>query len=324
MKVSIKRTACALIACALVCLICCIACNKDDIYEKEKYKNVVYLLSGGSNIYSQNYSLKETESVQYFSVGCGGSKPNPEEITVTLEPDRILLDQYNLSNFDIDTSSYAKILPADRYEIESYTVVIPANPTDQYVKMPVKVRPVGLSPDSTYFIPLAIKSVSRYEVNDDKYNMLYSVRIVNDYADQNNTYYTKKGYVKNQSTNSETTLSGTKRVQPLAGNKVRMFTGNNTQSSTSTVADINRYAIVVEVKEDSTLVCTPYGSIEVETLEDIDYNRYSYVTQYNIDTQGYREQHVFALYYRYRTLNDDGVTFSVWMEVKETLTLVAN
>jgi hypothetical protein len=63
----------------------------------------------------------------------------------------------------------------------------------------------------------------------------------------------------------------------------------------------------------------------VETLlEDIDYNRYSYVTQYNIDTQGYKEQHVFTLYYRYRTLNDDDVTFSVWMEVKETLTLVAN
>jgi hypothetical protein len=235
-----------------------------------------------------------------------------------------LLDRYNLSNFDIDTSLYAKILPADRYEIESYTVVIPANPTDQYVKVPVKVRPLGLSPDSTYFIPLAIKSVSRGEVNEDKYNMLYCVRIENDYAQQNNTYYTKKGYEKNQSNNSEASLSGTKRVQPLAGNKVRMFTGNNTQSSTSTVADIEKYAIVVEVKADSTLAYTPYGTIEVEALEAADYNRYSYVTQYNLDTQGYREQHVFALYYRYRILNNDGVTFSVWMEVKETLTLVAN
>jgi hypothetical protein len=243
---------------------------------------------------------------------------------VTLEPDRILFDQYNKSNFDIDYSSYAKILSADRYEIESYTVVIPANPTEQYVKIPVKVRPLGLSPDSTYFIPLAIKSVSRYEVNEEKYNMLYCVRIENDYADQNNTYYTKKGYEINQSNNSETSLSGTKRVQPLTGNKVRMFTGNNTQSSTTTVADMEKYAIVVEVKADSTLACTPYGTIEVEMLEDIDYNRYSYVIQYNIDTQGYREQHVFALYYRYRILNSDGVTFSAWMEVKEMLTLVAN
>jgi hypothetical protein len=319
----IKRTAGASVACALVCLVCCVACNKDDIYEKEMYKNVVYLLSDGSNIYTEYYALDETEPVRYISVGCGGSRPNPEEITVTLEPDRVLFDRYNLSNFDIDYSSYAKMLPADRYEIESYTVVIPANPTDQYVKVPVKIRPLGLSPDSTYFIPLAIKSVSRYEVNEEKYNLLYRVRIENDYAWHEGAYYTKKGYVINQSDNSETTLSGTKRVQPLTGNKVRMFAGNNNQNNSS-VDDINRYAIVVEVKADNTLACTPYGTIEVEMLEDADYNRYNYVTQYNIDTQEYREQHVFALYYRYRTLNSDGVTFSVWMEVKETLTLVAN
>jgi hypothetical protein len=320
----IKRTAGASVACALVCLVCCVACNKDDIYEKEMYKNVVYLLSGSSNVYTIHYTLNETESVQYLSVGCGGTRPNPEEITVTLEPDRVLFDRYNLNNFELNYSSYAKILPADRYEIESYTVVIPANPTEQYVKVPVKVRPLGLSPDSTYFIALAIKSVSRYEVNEDKYNMLYCIRIENDYAWHAGAYYTKKGYVKNLSDNSEVTLSGTKKVQPLTGNKVRMFAGNNTQSNSSSVADINRYAITVEVKQDSSLAYTPYGTIEVEALEDTDYNRYRYVALYNIDTQSFKEQHVFALYYRYRTLNSDGVTFSAWMEVKETLSLVAD
>jgi hypothetical protein len=324
MKVLIKRTTGASIICALVCLICCVACNKDDIYEKEMYKNIVFLLSGSANVYTESYTLNETEPIRYFSVGCGGSRPNPEEITVTLQPDNsVLLDQYNKSNFDIDSASYAKILPSDRYEIESYTVVIPANPADQYVKMPVKVRPLGLSPDSIYFIPLAIKSVSRYEVNDEKCNLLYRVTIKNDYAQQSDSYYTRKGSMRNQSNNSETFLSGTKKVQPLTKNKVRIFAGNNNQSSSSSVADISRYAIVVEVKADNTLAYTPYDAIEVEML-DADYNRYSYVTQYNSETQGYTEQHVFALYYRYRTLNSDGVTFSAWMETKETLTLTAN
>jgi hypothetical protein len=279
------------------------------------YKNTVYLLSGGSNVYTSSYTLNETESVQYFSVGCGGSKPNQEEITVTLETDKVLLDQYNKSNFDINYLAYAKILPANRYEIESYTVVIPANPTDQYVKVPVKVHPLGLSPDSIYFIPLAIKSVSRYEVNDEKYNLLYRVTIENDYARQTpTTYYTKKGYERNQSNGAETSLSGLKMVQPLTSNKVRMLTGNNTQNQTTTVADIEKYAIVVEVKADNTLAYTPYGSIEVEALEATDYN------QYGIVTQGTKEQRVFSLYYRYRVLN--GATFGSWMEVRETLTRV--
>jgi hypothetical protein len=312
---SLKITRSAVVSCALiVCLIGITACDNDKLYEKEKYKNVIYLLSGSENVYTESYTLSETESVRYFSVGCGGSLPNPEEVTVTLEPDNVLLNQYNKSNFDINITSYAKLLPADRYEIESYTITIPANPKDQYVKVPVKVRPLGLSPDSIYFIPLAIKSVNRYEVNDEKYNLLYRVTIENEYAQQKTvTYYIKKGTVKNQSNNSETILSGSKIVQPLTGNEVRMFTGNNTQSQTTSVADIKKFAIVVQVKEDKTLDIRPYGTIEVEMLQDDpSYNRYGIVMQ------GLKEQRVFSLYYRYRTQNDNG-TYGDWMEVKETL-----
>ena len=208
------------------------------------------------------------------------------------------------------------MLPADRYEIESYTITIPAHPEDQYVKVPVKVRPLGLSPDSIYFIPLAIKSVSRYEVNDEKYSMLYRVCIENEYAKQRTiTYYVKKGTVKNQSNNSETILSGSKIVQPLTKDKVRMFTGNNSQSQTGTLANIERYAVTVQVKDDQTVDIQPYGTIEVEMLQETDYNRYSIVMQ------GTKKQRVFFLYYRYRTQNDNG-TFSSWMEVRETLTRV--
>jgi hypothetical protein len=212
---------------------------------------------------------------------------------------------------------YAKLLPADRYQIESYTVTIPANNPDQYIKVPVKVRPLGLSPDTIYFIPLAIKSVSRYEVNEDKFNMLYRVTIENDYARQQVlTYYTKKGTVRNQSNNSETILSGAKIVQPLTKDKVRMYTGNNTQGQLSTIADIERLSIVVQIKPDNSLAITSYGTVEVEMLSAPDYNRYNPKVM-----QGTKPQRVFYLYYRYRTKNNDG-SFSAWMEVKESLTRV--
>lgn len=300
----------------MFCLICCISCSSDDIYKKEQYKKVIYLLSGSENVYTESYTLNETEPVKYFSIGCGGSNPNEEEVIVTLEPDNVLLDRYNKNNFDYE-HMYAKLLPADRYTIESYTIKIPANNPDQYVKVPVKVRPLGLSPDTIYFIPLAIKSVSRYEVNDSKYNMLYRVTIENDYARQRViTYYTKKGTVKNQSNNAETILAGTKIVQPLTKDKVRMFTGNNTQTQLSTVADIARLAIVVQIKPDNTLDITPYGTAEVNMLSAPGYNRYDPKVM-----QGTTVQRILYLYYRYRTKNNDG-SFSAWMEVKESLTRV--
>ncbi|MDR1518048.1 MAG: DUF1735 domain-containing protein [Dysgonamonadaceae bacterium] len=314
---SYSKTGGTLLAALTVALaVCAVSCNTDKIYEEEQYKNLVYLLSGSENVYTESYTLNETESVRYFSIGVGGSLSNPEEITVTLEPDRVLLDQYNKSNFDIKVASYAKVLPADRYEIASYTVTIPANNADQYVKVPVKVKPLGLSPDSIYFIPLAIKSVSRYGVNETKYNLLYRVTIENDYAKQKTTtYYTKKGSVKNQSNNSETTLSGSKIVQPLTEDKVRFFVGNYSQGQTTTIADIERYAVTVQIKSDNALEFASYGTIDVEKLSADNYNIYVEELQ---GTKTYRRLY---LYYRYRIRNTDG-TYGTWMEVKETLTRV--
>lgn len=300
-----------------ICFVCCAACNRDAIYEEEQYKYVVYLLSGSGNVFTESYTLNETMPVRYFSVGCGGSKPNREEVVVTLEPDGVLLDQYNRNNFDIDESKYACLLSADRYEVESYTVTIPANPEEQYVKVPVKVRPLGLSPDTIYFIPLAINSVSRYEVNEDKYNMLYRVTIENDYARQSvTTYYTKRGTETNQSTGAATILSGTKKVQPYTKDQVRMFVGNFPQDQLTTVEDIQRYAMLVQIKEDRTVDIKSYGTVEIEVLNANGYNLYDPAVQ-----QGLKKYRELYLHYRYKILNSNGVR-GEWIEAKETLTRV--
>jgi hypothetical protein len=304
----------------ILSLVVATSCDEDKAYTDEMYKKVIYLLSGNDNTYTEAYTLNETESVRYFSIGCGGSLPNSEAVTVTLGPDDLLLDKYNKSNFDIDVDAYAKILPQDRYEISSYSITIPANPTDQYIKVPVKVRPLGLSPDTIYFIPIAIVSATKYEINPEKYNLLYRVTIKNDYAEQKIvTNYTKKGTVRNQSSGTESMLSGSKVVQPLAKNQVRMFVGNNSQTQATKVADINRYAIVVQVNPDNSLSISPYGTIEVEIMDAPNYNKYS--IEKNLSG---KDEHCFYLYYRYRTLTtpaEEGTpaVYSGWYEVKETL-----
>ena len=300
-----------------LCLICCTSCDNDKIYKEERYKNVVYLLSGSENIYTESYSLNQIESVKYFSVGCGGSNPNSEEIVVTIEPDLAMFHDYNRRNFDHE-SMYAKLLPASKYEIESYTVTIPAHPSDQYVKTPVSVRPLGLSPDSVYFIPLAIKSVSHYEVNEVKNNLLYRVTIENDYASQKvATNYTKKGTEKNLTTGVETMLTGIKLVQPLTKDKVRTFVGSYSQGQETTVDDIKRLAIEVEIKEDNTIEITPHGNVIVLKLFDNPlYNLYDPEV-----TLGTTVERVMYLHYRYCVLNDDG-TYDAWHEVMESLTRI--
>ena len=304
-----------------VILICCTSCDTDSIYKEEQYKTVVYLLSSGAdNIFSESYSLSENEPVKYISIGLGGSNPNKEEIVVTLEYDMRLFDLYNSNNFNSE-DEFAKRLSPRRYEIGSYTVTIPANSKEQYVRVPVKVRPLGLSPDSTYFIPIGIQSVSRYEVNEDKSRMMYHVTIENEYARQIvRTFYTKRGQVMNERTEVETVMTGPKTLIPLTGNKVRMVAGNEREDVITSVEDIEKYSVVITVKDDNTVEVTPYGSLEVEMvdrqIEDQVYNIYDPEVM-----QGTRAQRMFLLSYRYRILNDDN-TYGDWIEVRETLTRV--
>jgi hypothetical protein len=304
MKISLKIFITCIVTLSLV------GCNTDSIYQEEQYKTLVYLLSGSENVYAASYTLNEEEPVRYVTVGCGGSNSNEKDITVTLEPNPDMLDKFNSLNYNYP-SEYAKLLPADRYEIASYTVTLPANSDYHYVRMPVKVRALGLSPDSMYFIPLKIKSVSRYDVNEDKKDVLFRVAIENDYAQQlTPTYYAKSGTMSNP----VTVLSGTKLVQPLGKDKVRMFIGNETYGSATTVADIERLSVIVQIKEDNSLLVTPYGSMEVEMLDKVNgYNRY--IPEL---LQGTTKQRVFYLNYRFRLKQNNG-SFAAWREVEERL-----
>lgn len=294
-----------------------VSCNENEIFEKEQYKKVLYLLSNSDQVFTEAYSLNNEESVRYLSIGCGGSNLNEEEVKIELELDTVLLKKYNKSNFDIDTASFARLLPADRYKLDSMTVTFPAYCKDSYVKVPITVRAEGLSPDSTYFIPLAIKKVSKYEVNPEKFNVLYRVAIENDYAEQiTPTYYQMKGTSLNETTALTQVISGTKPIQPLTKNKIRVFVGAAVlQTSVSKVPDIRKNAIVVQVNADSTLTITPYGTIDVQQLS---------APALNIYEDNGKEDRRFLLYYRYRTLTTPatGTTpavYSGWFTIKETL-----
>jgi hypothetical protein len=289
-------------------------CDGDEIYEKEMYRPVLYLLSSGtSNVYTVVIPFKETNAVSYFSVGCGGSLSNPEEVIIELEPDTVLYDRYNSINYD-DPAMYARLLPSSRYEISSYTVKLPAASPEQYVKVPVKINQQGLSPDSIYFIPVAIKSVSKYEVNPDKSNVLFRVAVENDYAEQiNTTVYYQRGTMVTGS--ASTPINGSIMFQPLSKDEVRMFAGTRTQTAKSTLDEINTYSIVAKVNADSTITVRPYGTIEVEQLEDEAYNKY-----YTLLNSEGKAVDYFDLYYKFRTLVSTGPdVYSEWTEIKESL-----
>ena len=308
-------------------LFCLTACNEEDFSVREHYKYMIYLLSENTdNVFSAEYDLEaiteEGAITSYLSVGCGGSLSNPDEFIVELEPDEVLFDKYNRSNFDIDYSKYARLLPEEKFQLGTTRVVFPANNPDQYVKVPITVQIGGLSPDSIYFIPLSIKSTSKYEVNKEKSAVLFRVTIKNDYAEQlNDTYYQLKGNVLSEDGNN-LGVSTSKLVRPLAKNSGRLHAGSNTQTiKTATVQDIQKYSIILTIDEKNQVRITPYGTIQIEQLDGgEEWNRYEEAKTY-ADTKIVKR---FYLYYRYRTLKSRATTttpevWDNWITIKETL-----
>jgi hypothetical protein len=264
------------------------SCDRDELFEREQYKNVFALLSDdGFNIFAEEHDLGLQESPGFVSAVCGGSLPTEKDINIIMVEDADLLLKYNRSNFDVDESRYARWLPRDRYDIRNYGITIPAG--ERVGLMSITVRPEGLSPDSTYFIPLRADSFTEYELNPDKSDVLYRVFLKNYYATQKTaTYYAFRGK------RNDVNTMGSKQVFPVGGNSVRIMAGDLTFESSVSVIDNGSILLVVDEVTKQVQIL-PWKDITVTQIDgDPDYPNI-----FHIEDDGYKTYKSFLLRYDY-------------------------
>ncbi len=304
------------------------SCEKEIDFSKEWYKKVIYVLSDANYIYSYIHSMETEESVGYVTVYAGGTKPIDVNTTVTFVEDDSMFHAYNKSNFDIDTVNFAKLLPKENYTIPEYSVELKKDAKDPYALLPIKIRPEGLSPDSTYFINLRINKVSNYEINPKKRDVLYKVEIENKYASvSRRSMYTMRATIVREGQKDSTSISFATRLFPLSRSRVRMAAGNNLSSHINAdelLNHINNVSIVLDVKEDNSIEILPYQNIQVEkiTQSGVESNYYT------VEEYTGRHYKVFYLTYRYRipsSENQNGTfNYTPWQFVKQRLSLEFN
>lgn len=292
------------------------ACDENDQFKGELYEKVIYVLSDNDHIFSSVHQLGGT-SDGYLTIYCGGTEHITQDVKVEVEPYQQALDDYNYINFDLDESRYARLLDPAHYTIESYSTVLSANSPDYYSLIPIKVNPDGLSPDSTYIIPMRIKSVSDHRVNPDKDKVLYRVVLANKFATMEHTTYYQMTGVETLGLAAGDNASGisvTRVVAPLSKNQVRMFAGTHSYVPNNvTLEEIDTYAMTVTLNDDHTVSIEPYGSIEVEQLDNPESNCWEY-----------NEKGWLMLYMNYRykdTVTYNGTTETCWVTMEETNTL---
>jgi hypothetical protein len=282
-------------ALSMLLLFIFITCDRDEVFEREQYKNVFALISESDNVARKFHKLGE-ESIGYVAASMGGTNPTTKDITVNLVEDQSLLDDFNRINYDTDVSKYGKPMPESKYDIDSYQFTIPAGGISG--RLPIRIRPDGLSPDTAYFISLRVESHSSYEVNPDKSYVLYQIRTKNYWAQADgNTNYSMRAKLRIQGSASELEMPGTKVMHPLTENSVRIMAGNETYESNINV--LNRFAIVLEIGEDNKVSILPYANIEVTQVDGDS----EFPNTFLIENDGFKTYKTFLLRYNYKSGN---------------------
>lgn len=281
-----------------------VSCERDEVFEKEQYKNVLALISEGDNVSRKIHSLGK-ESVGYVSASVGGTNPTDKDIVVNLVEDPSYIDAYNKTNFDLDKRKYVRVLSKSHYHFDDYQFTVPAGEIGG--KLPFSLDVDGLSPDSAYFISLRIESASSYEVNPEKSFLLYQIQIKNRWAVGDGlSSYNMSIKQREEGTPSEIQMPGRKVMYPLTANQVRIMAGNETFSSDINV--FNKHAIILTIDENNNVSITPYKYLDVTQIDgDPDFPNI-----FKIEDDGFKKYKTFLLRYNYK---QNGIT----LEIKEEL-----
>jgi hypothetical protein len=282
------------------------SCNRDDVFQKEQYKNVFALISESDNVVRKFHNLGE-ESTGYIATSVGGTNPTTKDIVVNLVEDPTLITRYNIVNFDVDKSKYVQPMPKEKYDIESYQFIIKAGEISG--KLPIRIRPDGLSPDSAYFIPLRVETFTTYELNPQKSYVLYQVRTKNWWAiADGTTIYTMRSKFRVKDSPSEINLPGTKVMHPISANKVRIIAGNENYEPNTKV--LNKSAIILEIGDDNKVTITPYRDIEVSQIDGDE----EFPNIFKIENDGFFTYKTFLLNYEY--VGSDNVHYVIKEELR--------
>lgn len=198
-----------------------LAACETTFYEDEQYRKEIYIVSGDNNIIGQEYSFGD-ESVGYLAIYAGGTTEIDADVDVELETYSDYLRNYNQRVYGDNYANYGKELDSDSYSVDSWKTTMKAGGDKPYVLFPIKVNVNNINIDANYYIPIRIKSVSKYMISEKKQNVLYRIFLKNDYATtKTTTYYTMNG---TEQICSEADGTFTPQGVPTAVNATKSFT----------------------------------------------------------------------------------------------------
>lgn len=319
------------------------SCNNYD-FDQNFYPHKVGLMAGTNRIYDRTTvelsAVEKGDATIKLVALISGSQMPDRDYHVTVEHEDSLFKAYNKSNFDIDSTRFAKLLPENCYEDPNLTGTVAAGTNK--CTFDIKLKNLEqLSPDSTYFLNYRIASHDAEALATDNNNLgetldrvLLKITWKNNWSstEEAMNYQLVSTQVINLTNASVTRPTNTVRAFPIDARSVRFLAGDESYDNyTKALHDINVKSFVVTVGDQTETNPSAYNvsfkpyktdSLEIQALTPS--GEYDNTFLYNeiggsasTNPTYYKE---FRLHYRYRvmknTKNKDGsYTPGPWKEV---------
>lgn len=311
-----------------VLFVTAISCsNRDEVFEREQYKNVFAIVSGDNNVYAMQHDYRLPVSAGYISASLGGTNFCDKDIVITMVEDDAVLEAYNIGLYQEDRDRYVKALSKDKYYFEGYTMTIKAGTTT--ASLPVYVKPEGLSPDSVFYIPLRVDTYNAGELNMDKGYILYEVHTKNWWCTYNGTQYVSRG-VSYEEGMVPVNLYVNKNLYPFGPATIRMMPGTEREKDANEQYNYNAMAMMLEISDNTTeyiiddmvkngspVNILPYGKLDIGMVskDDPDYDPNYPNIAIACDDEGYHRTYK-TLLLQYRFVDSRGRNLRITEEVR--------
>ncbi|MGN7722977.1 DUF4973 domain-containing protein [Chitinophaga sp. 22620] len=222
------------------------ACNKE--WEDELFtKYVAFGKNGVVQVYVK-YKEQGGHIPVKIPLVLSGSTENNTDVQVTIALDRDTLTNLNFDRFRLREDLYFKELPADYYNIKSFTATIPKGESTGYLTLNLTLNGIDLV--NKYILPLQIVSTSVYSPSVLKHykKSLISIIPFNDFSGK----YSVAGAVwdRTRSENSQTALTVPHRNTWVVNEKAVFFYAGVTEEE---AVDRASYKISATFNQDSTV-----------------------------------------------------------------------
>lgn len=197
------------------------SCDREDPLSTEQYKKEIYINGAYNRVLTFDLPYGEAQDA-YISILASGSQRVDKDVNVKIEFNDELVTWYNDKYMFGAPILYQQLNP-EVIDMPSLNTTLKGG--ELYTHLPFKINSSDLHCDSLYSIGFSIASVSEYKIREEGDELIFTLKLINDFSGDYNLEGTKAELFEEQDDQGETIWVESAAALPI--NVSRIFTATS-------------------------------------------------------------------------------------------------